>query len=381
MTFSSGQPGAARVLGRDVPLHQLDTLLALGTERIVCIAPGVSDDILALQREAERAGLDFHLVGNARGLAALITAADDVLVLAEGLLADAEQIRDTLGERAGLTVVPAQIGHDHGFERIDADRAFAGVLRVRGHVIERLHDVPADADVTSVLLRVALQSAVPIVPLPTSLVADGVWRQVRTSGEADAYEAALVRRHGPLASWSSPSRAIGQRLADRWRRALLPSSWALAAGGVAMASAALAWFAFPSAALLLFTACPILLSAFDRHRTVLALGPRGGDTGGKGVPLMTAAVLLALVVALSDPPALWFPALMAGGLLIAHGRAHSTRLWRLALGDVGCWALALGLVAAAVPLASAVQAAALVLLAAMLVTAGRQDNGDLTMPG
>ncbi|MFN5778513.1 MAG: hypothetical protein ACK44O_03435, partial [Novosphingobium sp.] len=53
--------GALRVGGVSVAQEQLVLVLALGCERIFCLASRMSPDIAALQHEAERAGVRFQL--------------------------------------------------------------------------------------------------------------------------------------------------------------------------------------------------------------------------------------------------------------------------------------------------------------------------------
>ncbi|WP_206678135.1 hypothetical protein, partial [Salmonella enterica] len=63
------------------------------------------------------------------------------------------------------------------FERIDADRAWAGILRTRGDRVARLAEMPPASDAASALLRIALQGGDPVVMLPADTIAGGRWRR------------------------------------------------------------------------------------------------------------------------------------------------------------------------------------------------------------
>ena len=55
-----------RVGGLSVARQQLSIAHALDCERIICLAPAVTPDILALQHLAERRGSQFHVIAGAR---------------------------------------------------------------------------------------------------------------------------------------------------------------------------------------------------------------------------------------------------------------------------------------------------------------------------
>ena len=68
--------GALALGGRSIAERQLDFALALGCERIVCIADGPDPRVLALQHRAEAAGAQFNLIAGARWLVTLVHAND-----------------------------------------------------------------------------------------------------------------------------------------------------------------------------------------------------------------------------------------------------------------------------------------------------------------
>ena len=70
--------------GLTLARQQLGLALALGCERIACVARGLTPEMLALQHAAEKAGAQFHVITGPRALSGLVTATDEVLALAEG---------------------------------------------------------------------------------------------------------------------------------------------------------------------------------------------------------------------------------------------------------------------------------------------------------
>ena len=176
-----------RVGGATLARHQLMLALAAGSERIVCFARALDPEMIELQHAAEAAGARFHMVAGGRGLAALVTTADEVLVLAEGLIPPRGEVPALLLKPVVL-VQPADSAIQSGFERIDIDHASAGMMLVPGHLIERLNHLPDDADPASALLRIALQGGVAQRLVPEAMRTSGHWLLVRDESEAHAAE-------------------------------------------------------------------------------------------------------------------------------------------------------------------------------------------------
>ncbi len=174
--------------------HQLGLVLALGCERVICLARSLDPELVALQHAAEQAGAKFHVVNGSRGLMGLISTADEVIALADGLLPVPEEAVALVEAGPGIAVQPAGAGIPAGFERIDAAMAAAGLMRVPGRLVERLAELPADFDTYSALQRIALQAGVPQRPLPAGLVEAGRWTLVRDEAQAHAIEGGWIRQ-------------------------------------------------------------------------------------------------------------------------------------------------------------------------------------------
>lgn len=229
-----------RLAGRPIAWHQMHSLLAIGCERIVCLAAAPGAGLAGLQREAEARGARFHAVSQHRALSGLVSGGDTLFVLAPGIVTDREWLAGALGGRVGIAVLDADGAIDRGFERIDRERAWGGVLAIRGDAVEALAGLPADADPIASLLRIALQRSSRTVAVPDGWLDDGRWALVTTVSEAARLERGWRARHVPAPAFDRPGEALAHRLAAALlprvadRRALAPG---LVAAGMAAALA------------------------------------------------------------------------------------------------------------------------------------------------
>lgn len=247
------QPRAyLRVGGSTLARHQLALVLAAGCERIVCLARALDPELIQLQHTAERAGARFHMIANAHGLAGLVTAADELLVIGEGLVpAAADAI--ALVQKPVVVVLPAESGQMAGFERVDAAHAAAGLMLLPGYLVERLQNLPEDSDLGSALLRIALQGGVQQRLLPDSIRASGHWLMVRGEAAAHAAELEWVERQ-TRGQGRSPGNQIAAFLVRRFGPSLLHAgggarAFILAALALAGFAGVAQWFEYGAAAL------------------------------------------------------------------------------------------------------------------------------------
>ena len=258
--------GAAdvRLAGHSLAWHQLQAAIALACEKIVCLADAPTPQLASIQHEAERRGASFHAITHHRALSGLVRAADTLLVVAPGVLPDREWLAQAFGARAGVAVLPAEGAIELGFERIDRERAWAGVLATRGDAVEALAALPPDADAIGGLLRVALQRGAGAMAVPDKWLDDGRWAMITSAAAAERYQAGWYLRHVPPPSFDRPGAAIAYRaaraLVQRVPNARALSTGLLAGGGGLMLASAvigylgrtdvgLAGLAFASAAL------------------------------------------------------------------------------------------------------------------------------------
>lgn len=194
-----GQPRAfLRVGGVSLARQQLGIALALKCEKIACIAREFGPELVELQHVAERAGAQFHVISGPRPLSGLVTAADEVMVLADGLFASTGEAVSLLERGLGVLVQPIEQGLAAGFERIDLNTASAGAMRLPGRLVERLAELPPDCDAASALQRIALQSGITQRSLPSGDGQAPFWTVVRDEAAAHALEPQWIRQrtHG-----------------------------------------------------------------------------------------------------------------------------------------------------------------------------------------
>jgi hypothetical protein len=346
-----------RVGGISLARHQLGLVLALGCERIVCIARGLGPELVELQHVAEAHGARFHVVSGARGLVGLITANDELIVLADGLLAEPDKAIAQLEQGQGVLVQPIELGQPDGFERIDLNHSAAGAMRLPGGLAERLAELPADCDTASSLQRIALQAGVAQRMLPSGLRESGAWRLLRDEREAQLAEGDWFRQHTGITPASSICE-IGARVAVRSvGPALMHSgSGGNAVGILALAVALLAlgtgWFQLSAAALFLCAAADVLRRAAS---LLLRIERRSLNLSGSFLPRrllfgwgLDVVLVLILTWSQARPPeasllAHAFPAVMLVAMLRLIPQLIRTR-WIQWLEDRGLFAVLLGMV-------------------------------------
>ena len=248
----SGAPVTAlraglRVGGAVLARYQLGLALSLGCERIICITERVDGELVALQHVAEEAGASLHRADGAGGLLGLVSAADEVIALVDGLLVWPDIALAQLGEGLVVLMQPIETGLAAGFERMDLNHAAAGAIRVPGRLIEQMASHPPDCDVFSTLQRLALQAGVPQRLLPPQAYEAGCWNLVRSEAEAQDVEPLWIRLLTASPGRATPSLVIARRAVRLLGPALLHagSSGTVVAigGGVACAlGLVLGWF-------------------------------------------------------------------------------------------------------------------------------------------
>ena len=147
--------GLLRIGGASIARHQLALALAMECRRVVCLTRSSDDEVEALRRLADSAGTEFRTVTSPAGIAGQVTGNDELVVIADGLLASPQAARPLLDSEHAVLVQPAETGIPAGFERIDLTHAAGGVMRIPGRLVDRLAELPADIDAASVYMNLA----------------------------------------------------------------------------------------------------------------------------------------------------------------------------------------------------------------------------------
>lgn len=202
-----------RLGGRSIAWHQVQAALALGCERIVCLTEAPGAELAALQRDVEDRGARFSAIANSRALSGLVSAADTLFAFSPGVFPDREWLTQAIGARAGVASFSAETAVEQGFERIDRERAWAGVLSTRGDAVEALGILPPDADPISGLLRVALQRGARCVDVPDRWLDEGRWALLGDGAAAKRIETVWQARHVPTPALDRPGEAAAHHAA------------------------------------------------------------------------------------------------------------------------------------------------------------------------
>lgn len=265
-----------RFAGKSVLAHQIDCAAQLACTRALCLASGMGPDLSLAKAYAERSGLRFDAVDSLPRLASQVTSDDEVVVIADGVLPDRAAVVDALNARPGVLAFPSEPAIELGFERIDADRAWSGVLRTRGESVARLMDLPEDCDLSSSLLRIALQQGGRVIEADPKLLVEGTWqRRIENRPSVDVEWRWITRQVQP-APFSAPGRALADRIGLRLAHGASGGRWASAPHLSAILCAVLTLFAlladWPLAGLVALFGVYCALAVARMFDSVQALG-------------------------------------------------------------------------------------------------------------
>ncbi len=309
-----------RLGGVTLAQHQLLVALAAGCERIACVAKALDADLIALQHAAERAGARFHMISGPRGLSGLVTANDELLVFADGLVPSVKDAVELIGQTPVVLVMPAESAVPLGYERIDLNHASAGLMLLPGSLAERLNDLSPDAEAGSALLRIALQAGITQRLVPQGTIASGHWLLIRNEDQAQSAELDWMDRH-TSGRGKSPGLAIATFAVRSFGPALLHAG----TGGRALALASLlllamvaglSWFGWFTVAI------GFCAPAWLLHKTASIIEEIQSDALGRKQGILAA-----------DQPFGWlFDIVLAGVLVFATAYVPGEALWQRAFG-------------------------------------------------
>jgi hypothetical protein len=319
--------------GRTILAWQVDLLAALGAERVICLCHTVEGELLSLQHKVEAMGASFHALIGFVGLAALVRAEDDLLILGDGLLPDPVLVEDLVKTDAAWHRLVICLPADHAmvvsapddFERIDAVRHWAGLLVMRGAPVQELATFPDDADAVSLLLRLALQARTPCHDLGPSQIERGAWVLADSAAVLATHERDMMARAAAPRDFRAPMIA----LADVLVSALVPrglrqgpavaGSFALglALGGVVAAALGAAAIGLCCAAAAAFSGTIALGFAGLAQRLERRSGPIVGEAAFRtAIDTLAAATLWFALAPLPE----WTALAVCGPLLIGLAR-------------------------------------------------------------
>ncbi|WP_324827319.1 hypothetical protein [Qipengyuania zhejiangensis] len=336
----SAAPGTLRApfryfAGSRIIERQVDLALAAGCEKIACLVDGVGREVVAAQERAESAGARFIALQEARPLSGLVSASDELLVIGAGVL-PSDDIVLRHAARPSVLVFPAADAVPKGFERIDPEFAWSGVMLAHGAIVERLSELPPDADVISCLLRIALQSGVRIQPLEKRLLDEGLWHFNPTEAELADRAEHWIHSHAAAAAFTAPGLAVSERIGTKLAKDLLGGRGAripaIAAGLAGVVALTLGILEFPVAALGFAALMAVFGAAGETVERISNAGRFGVHRSAlaKAVDWLTDPIL-AILVALASPEdtqwlRLFVPAILFG--LLRLGERWGAPRWQ-----------------------------------------------------
>jgi len=217
--------------GRSVLAWQVDLVLSLGCERIVCLGNQTGPEIDAVKQRIEEKGAHFQSITTLLELVGQVAAGQEIVVLADGVMLDRSQVPNHLHTGRGVVAIPAEQGLSAGFERVDADYAWAGLLVARGDIVERLADFPPDSDMIALLLRLALQARTPLISLGPEVLENGDLFLALDESVLAERAGTLITQSAKRVSWMGPGQAIAARAAQALAPRFLEAG-PLVAGGL-----------------------------------------------------------------------------------------------------------------------------------------------------
>lgn len=211
------RPAFRSYAGAMVVERQLDLALKLGCGLVACFVDSVEREVIELQRRAQEAGVKFVHVREPARLFSMVGEDDEVLAMASGVLPDPEVAESALA-RQGVLALPADIAVPLGYERIDLEFAWAGVMLVPGKLIKTLGNLPSDVDVPSALMRLALQTGTRVVPLDRQVIEQQEWHiDPDPKALAEREKKWIDAQREPI-SFAAPGLAVAERAGARLAR-------------------------------------------------------------------------------------------------------------------------------------------------------------------
>ena len=394
-TTENGELRASlQIAGRTVLEWQAQAAIDLGCERIICLCETPGQLVIQLQSWVEEKDCAFHAVRSNLQLVGLIKAEDDLLMMADGLIFDADCAHRFAGGGARKAI--ATLPSDHAlsrefpedFERIDRDRNWAGFALISARLAHKLGDLPPDHDAMSLLLRLGLQGGEECRDLKLAPSAAQRWQIASETGALAERESALLDQALPSQSWSGPFEALATSGIRRFGLSNITKGAELSLAGavfLGFAAIGLAWFG-PAPAALFAAGFGVLLASVSRNWAKLranlwAKGQavrRSNLTTGM-VELISICVTLLIILRAEGPSVLLSLPVFAIGISHLARKGENERLasfWR----DRTLHLLVFAVAAGVGRLPEALALFAIGALLDLLLRGARSSAKDLTKP-
>ncbi len=158
----SGEPGALRatlpLAGRTLVERQARLAASAGANPIVIIVERVPPALGTALERLRRDRLPLIVARTAEEAAEAIDPFDRLLLIADGAVADTDQLRSLASVQGEAVLTVPDSGYGEIYERIDGSTRWAGLATVNGALLRDTAGMLRDWDLQSTLLRRALQT-------------------------------------------------------------------------------------------------------------------------------------------------------------------------------------------------------------------------------
>jgi len=329
--YQEDEAGALRALlplaGQTLIEYQARCLHALGAAPLLVLVERIPAPLNLAFERLRGEGIPVIAVNDGGDAASRFEAGSDVILLADGIAPDMDDLARIADEQDPVIVTVADDEPHSGYERIDAEHRWAGLARMPAGLIGATAAMVGDWDLQSTLLRRAVQSGIRLVP---SASGEGAGPFLADSETIMGFERRLLlASRGARTDWVSRYLlpVVEEIATERLMETRVRSEWLT---GLAVALSVAAAFAFTrgwlgAAVAMLVASTPLDLVA--RRISLLRLRPLG--------PRMVSQRLLWPAAGLALVALGWFVARHGGGwgamvaALAAAGFAEAMRIERI----------------------------------------------------
>ncbi|WOE73938.1 hypothetical protein [Alterisphingorhabdus coralli] len=144
-------------IGNDSLLaYQISLAKRAGADMVLCHVDTVPGDLMRHEKMALAGGMQWQTIRHFGDLLANVMADDELLVIGDGIYHTIALFDKFLAIDAPSVMVAQVDNDDQGFERLDLNHVWAGLLLVNREQLDGLSDVPSEWSLESVLLRSAM---------------------------------------------------------------------------------------------------------------------------------------------------------------------------------------------------------------------------------
>ncbi|WP_235302709.1 hypothetical protein [Sphingopyxis sp. MWB1] len=154
-----GLRALVHVAGEALIERQAVRLADAGVTHMLVAVGTVPGELLATCDRIQRRGMKVTPVRTAADVAAVVSADDQLLLVADGLRAGGTHYAAIAKSAAPAILVTGDTLLTQGFERIDATRRWGGLASVSGQMVADLAAMPGEWDMMLTLLRLAVQAS------------------------------------------------------------------------------------------------------------------------------------------------------------------------------------------------------------------------------